>query len=144
MLPAGQVLLYRVIVIVTLHDAGQQRGLRSRLHLCVVDADRPVHRPDVQHERQHGAPPPIAVGDSVTLNAASPGSSTFIDVLGNDSGTFSTYPVSSGSHPTKGTVSASSTGIVTYTANSGASGTDYFTYYLSDVTGRPPRQPLSP
>ena len=56
-------------------------------------------------------------------------------MLGNDSGTFSTYPVIIGVNPTKGTVTASSTGIVTYTANSGV-GTDYFTYFLSDVTGR--------
>ncbi len=132
--PAGQVMLYRVIVIVTF-TAGNNADCAAGCTYVTSTLIDPSTDPTF-NTNDSTIPPPMAVGDSASLNAANPGNSTFIDVLGNDSGTFSTYPVIIGVTPTRGTVSASSTGIVTYTANNGASGTDYFTYYLSDVTGR--------
>ena len=76
----------------------------------------------------------MAVGDSVVFDAANPGAVVAMNVLGNDSGTFGTYPVVIAIPPSKGSVTVSGTGIVTYTANNGASGTDYFTYYLRDAS----------
>ena len=51
---------------------GEQRGLRRRVHVRHVDADRPLLGPDVQHERQDGASASVAVGDSVTSTPRAP------------------------------------------------------------------------
>ncbi len=131
--PAGQVALYRVIVVVSFEtpDGGCASGC-TYVSSTLIDPslDPTFNTNDVT------IPPPVAVGDSTSFNAANPGVTTVINVLGNDSGTFGTYPVVIAIPPSLGTVTASGTGIVTYAANNGVSGTDYFTYYLKDATGR--------
>ena len=88
--PAGKVLLYRVIVIVTF-TAGNNADCAAGCTYVTSTLIDPSTDPTF-NTNDSTVPPPQAVGDSVALNAASPGNSTFIDVLGNDSGTFSTYP----------------------------------------------------
>ncbi len=132
--PAGEVLLYRVIVVVTFTTANDTDCAAGCTYVTSTLIDPSVD--PTFNTNDVTIPPPVAVGDSATINAANPGVATTIDVLSNDSGTFSTYPVVISLPPSRGTVTASSTGIVTYTPTNGASGTDYFTYYLRDVTGR--------
>ncbi len=131
--PAGQVLLYRVIVVVSFKtaDGGCVAGCTYVTSTLIDPSTDPTF-----NTNDVVVPPPVAIGDYVVLNAANPGTSTIINVLGNDSGTLGTYPVVIAIPPGKGSVTASGTGIVTYTADNGASGTDYFTYYLRDASGR--------
>ncbi len=130
--PAGQVLLYRVIIVVSFKtpDGGCASGCTYVTSTLIDPSADPTF-----NTNDASIPPPVAVGDSVTIDAASPGAVLGINVLSNDSGTFTTYPVVIAIPPGKGSVTVGGTGVVTYTANSGASGTDYFTYYLRDVAG---------
>ncbi len=130
--PAGQVALYRVIIVVSFKtpDGGCVGGCTYVTSTLIDPSVDPTF-----NTNNVSIPPPVAVGDSVNIDAASPGAVVGINVLNNDSGTFTTYPVVIAIPPGKGSVTVGGTGVVTYTANSGASGTDYFTYYLRDVAG---------
>ena len=135
-LPPGQVLLYRVIVVVTFTTANDTDCAAGCTYVTSTLIDPST---DPTFNTNDATVPPAGGGGRLRHAQRSQprGDSTIIDVLGNDSGTFSTYPVViSRSAQPRGRSAASSTGIVTYTATNGASGTDYFTYYLRDVTGR--------
>jgi large repetitive protein len=131
-LPAGKVALYRVIVAVTFTTPGDScsSGCTYVASTLIDPSSDPTF-----NTNETLLPPPIALSDSVTLDASAAGTAANVPVLGNDSGTFGSYPVVLGVAPTKGVVTITSTGIVTYTSNPGASGTDFFTYYLKDATG---------
>ncbi|MGH9458687.1 MAG: Ig-like domain-containing protein, partial [Thermoanaerobaculia bacterium] len=76
--------------------------------------------------------PPVAVADSATADS---GASVSINVLANDfDADSSTLTLSSNTTPSNGAVSCSSTGVCTYTSNAGFSGTDSFTYTVTDGT----------
>ncbi len=132
-LPVGKVALYRVIVAVTFTTPGDPSCSAGCTYVASTLID-PSSDPTF-NTNETLLPPPIALSDSVFLTASAAGTAANVPVLGNDSGTFGTYPVVLGVTPSKGTVSITSTGIVTYTSNPGVSGTDFFTYYLKDATG---------
>jgi LPXTG-motif cell wall-anchored protein len=94
--------------------------------------DPPVTTPD-------DGPAPVAVPDSGTLTAGAghdlvvrPGKG----VLSNDSGTG--LAVALDGAPLHGTVELAADGSFTYTPDAGFSGTDTFTYTLTDASGRTP------
>jgi Bacterial Ig domain len=77
--------------------------------------------------------PPDAVADSATVTA---GSSVAIDVLANDSDADgNTVTVSSAGAPAHGTVQVNASGTITYRPVSGYTGSDSFTYSISDGRG---------
>ncbi|BAV05896.1 gliding motility-associated C-terminal domain-containing protein [Filimonas lacunae] len=85
-----------------------------------------------------GAPnaKPVAVADNATTTT---GSAVIIDVTANDTdsdGTVNKGSVNVVSLPANGSVSVNAaTGVVTYTPNSGFTGTDSFTYTVEDNSG---------
>lgn len=75
--------------------------------------------------------PPSAVDDSATTDA---GQSVDIDVLANDKGYGQPLTITSATAPGHGTATVSN-GRITYAPASGFSGTDTFTYTISDAGG---------
>lgn len=130
--PAGSVALYRVIIAVTFTTPGDDTCSAGCTYVASTLID-PSSDPTF-NTNESLLPPPIALSDSVTLDASAGGTAANVPVLGNDSGTFGSYPVVLAVAPSKGSVTITSTGIVTYTSNAGVSGTDFFTYYLKDAT----------
>ena len=77
-------------------------------------------------------PPPTAVADDATTNANTP---VLVPVLGNDTGTQLT--VRTVSTPTNGTARINTDRTVTYTPKTGYTGSDAFTYLISDGFEQP-------
>jgi hypothetical protein len=77
---------------------------------------------------------PDAVSDQATVTS---GESVVIDVLANDTDPDGDpLSLDSFDQPANGSVTQNTDGTLTYTANSGFSGSDSFTYTISDGTGR--------
>ncbi|RDD62279.1 Ig-like domain-containing protein [Ferruginivarius sediminum] len=77
---------------------------------------------------------PDAVSDQATVTA---GESVTVDVLANDTDPDGDpLSLDSFEQPANGSVTQNADGTLTYTANSGFSGSDSFTYTISDDTGR--------
>ena len=77
-------------------------------------------------------PPPTAVADEATTNANTP---VLVPVLGNDTG--SELTVRTVSTPTNGTARINTDRTVTYTPKTGYTGSDAFTYLISDGFEQP-------
>jgi len=98
----------------------------------VINAGDPLPVVTVQYE---GNDAPIATDDDATTDEDT---SVSIDVLANDSddGTLDPASVTVGSGPSNGSASVDgSTGAVTYTPDSGFTGSDSFTYTVADTEG---------
>jgi type II secretory pathway pseudopilin PulG len=126
--PAGGPVLYRVLVEVTWTGAGCSTGTCSYTATTLIDtsADPTFNL--------RGSAAPVAVADSVCLPGGGAGT---IDIVANDTGSLGQGPVTIVNPPQKGTLAASITsGVGGYTPGNGASGTDSFTYHVSDVNGQ--------
>jgi type II secretory pathway pseudopilin PulG len=125
--PAGAPTLYRVLADVTWSGVGCDAATCDYTASTLLDTSS-----DPQFNVR-GAAAPVAAADTVCLPSGGPGT---IDIIANDTGSLGPSPVTVVAQPTKGTLASTiASGVGGYTPNSGASGTDSFTYYVSDVNG---------
>ncbi len=125
--PGGTTTMYRIVARVTWTGTGCDAGTCAYSTSTLVDSS-----PDPVFNVR-GASAPVAAADTVCLAGGSPGT---INVLSNDTGALGPRPVTVVSAPSKGTLSSTiSTGIGGYTPQTGATGTDTFSYYDTDVNG---------
>jgi prepilin-type N-terminal cleavage/methylation domain-containing protein len=125
--PGGATTMYRVVTRVTWTGTGCDTGPCTYSTSTLVDSS-----PDPVFNVR-GAAAPVATADTVCLAGGGPGT---LDVLSNDTGALGKNPVTVVAAPTKGTLGSTiSTGIGGYTPQTGATGTDTFTYYDTDVNG---------
>jgi prepilin-type N-terminal cleavage/methylation domain-containing protein len=126
--PGGGPVLHRVLVEVDWDGTGCSAGMCSYTASTLIDTSAdPTYN-------VRGAAAPVAVADSICLPGGGAGT---IDVVGNDTGSLGQNPVTIVAPPHKGGLAPSITsGVGGYTRSSGASGTDSFTYYLTDVNGQ--------
>ncbi|MGZ4612018.1 MAG: Ig-like domain-containing protein [Kineosporiaceae bacterium] len=125
--PGGTSTMYRIVARATWSGSGCSTALCEYSASTLVDASAdPVFN-------VRGAAGPAAVGDTVCLASGGPGT---INIIANDTGSLGSSPVTIVTAPHKGTLGWSITsGIGAYTPQSGATGTDTFTYYDTDVNG---------
>jgi prepilin-type N-terminal cleavage/methylation domain-containing protein len=125
--PGGSPTLYRIVARVTWSGSGCSTAPCEYSASTLVDPSTdPVFN-------VRGAAAPVAVTDTVCLPSGGPGT---INVISNDTGSLGSSPVTIVSQPQKGALGSSITsGIGSYTPQSGATGNDTFTYYLTDVNG---------
>ena len=125
--PGGTTTMYRIVARVTWSGSGCDTTL------CEYSASTLVDKSTDPVFNVRGAAAPVAVADTVCLASGGPGT---INIVANDSGSLGSSPVTVVTPPAKGTLGWSiSTGIGAYTPQSGATGTDTFTYYDTDVNG---------
>ncbi len=125
--PAGGPLMYRVLVRVSWTGSGCASG-------CTYAASTLVDTNADPTFNVRGTAGPVAGADAVCLAGGAAGT---INLLANDTGSLGSAPVTVVTPPQKGTLAASITsGVGGYTPSSGASGTDTFSYYLTDVNGQ--------
>lgn len=119
--------VYRVVVRVT------WSGVGCTAQTCAYTASTLLDGSPDPVFNVRSAAAPVAAPDAVCLPSGGPGT---IDVVANDSGSLGRTPVTIVSPPARGTLSpAIGSGIGGYTPNGGATGTDTFTYQLTDVNG---------
>jgi type II secretory pathway pseudopilin PulG len=125
--PGGSPTLYRIVVRITWSGTGCSTAVCEYSASTLVDPSTdPVFN-------EGGATGPVAVADTVCLASGGPGT---INILSNDTGSLGATPVTIINAPQKGTLGSSiSSGIGSYTPNTGATGNDTFTYYDTDVNG---------
>jgi prepilin-type N-terminal cleavage/methylation domain-containing protein len=124
--PANAATLYRVLSLVTWSGIGCSGTCQYSASTLLDPSADPLFN-------VRGATAPVAVPDTICLAGGAPGT---IDIVANDTGSLGPSPVTVVSAPSKGTLAASiSSGVGGYRPNAGATGTDTFTYYLSDVNG---------
>jgi prepilin-type N-terminal cleavage/methylation domain-containing protein len=125
--PAGGPVMYRVLVDVDWTGVRCENG-------CTYAASTLLDTNADPTFNVRGTAAPVAGADAVCLPSGGPGT---INILANDTGSLGTAPVTVVTPPLKGTLAASVTsGVGGYTPSAGASGTDTFTYYLTDVNGQ--------
>jgi hypothetical protein len=125
--PAGGTTMYRIVARVTWSGIGCATGPCAYSTATLVDGS-----PDPVFNVR-GAAAPVAGPDTVCLAGGGAGT---INIVSNDTGALGTAPVTIVNPPHKGTLGATiSSGISGYTPQGGASGTDTFTYYDTDVNG---------
>jgi type II secretory pathway pseudopilin PulG len=125
--PGGGPTMYRVLVQVDWTGSGCTSGACSYSASTLIDTSAdPTFN-------VRGSAAPVAVADTVCL----PGGAGTINIVANDTGSLGSSPVTIVSPPSKGTLASSiRSGVGGYSPSSGASGTDSFTYYLTDVNGQ--------
>jgi prepilin-type N-terminal cleavage/methylation domain-containing protein len=125
--PGGGPTLYRVLVEVDWTGSGCLSGACSYTASTLIDTSAdPTFN-------VRGSTAPVAVADTVCL----PGGAGTINIVANDTGSLGSSPVTLVTPPQKGTLAASITsGVGGYSPSAGASGTDSFTYYVTDVNGQ--------
>jgi prepilin-type N-terminal cleavage/methylation domain-containing protein len=125
--PAGTTTMYRVVTRVTWSGTGCDTGTCAYSTSTLVESS-----PDPVFNNR-GAAAPVATADSVCLASGGPGT---LNLVSNDTGALGRNPVTIVAAPTKGTLGPTiSTGIGSYRPNAGATGTDTFTYYDTDING---------
>jgi prepilin-type N-terminal cleavage/methylation domain-containing protein len=126
--PGGGTRMYRILVEVDWAGAGCTPGACSYTASTLIDTSAdPTFN-------VRGSTAPVAVADTVCLPGGGPGT---IDIVANDTGSLGSSPVTIVSPPSKGTLASSITsGVGGYSPSGGASGTDSFTYYVTDVNGQ--------
>jgi hypothetical protein len=125
--PGGTVTMYRIVARVT------WSGTDCDTAPCVYSASTLVESSPDPVFNIRGVAGPVATADSVCLASGGPGT---LNLISNDTGALGRNPVTIVAAPAKGTLgSAISTGIGSYRPNAGATGTDSFTYYDTDVNG---------
>jgi prepilin-type N-terminal cleavage/methylation domain-containing protein len=125
--PAGTTTMYRVVTRVTWSGTGCDTSTCTYSTSTLFESS-----PDPVFNIR-GAAAPVATADSVCLASGGPGT---LNLVSNDTGALGPNPVTIVAAPTKGTLGSTiSTGIGGYKPNSGATGTDTFTYYDTDVNG---------
>lgn len=125
--PAGAPVLYRVLALVTWSGTGCSSPT------CQYSASTLLGASSDPLFNVRGASAPVALPDTFCLAGGAAGT---INVIANDTGSLGPTPVTIVQAPSKGTLASSiSSGVGGYTPNAGASGTDTFRYYLSDVNG---------
>ena len=126
--PGGGPKMYRVLVEVDWSGAGCTSGSCSYTASTLMDTSAdPTYN-------VRGTTAPVAVADVVCLPGGGPGT---IDIVANDTGSLGSSPVTIATPPAKGALAPSITsGVGGYTPNAGATGTDSFTYYVTDVNGQ--------
>jgi prepilin-type N-terminal cleavage/methylation domain-containing protein len=125
--PAGGPTMYRVLVQVDWTGAGCRPGTCSYTASTLIDTSAdPTFN-------VRGSAAPVAVADTVCLPSGGAGT---INIVANDTGSLGSSSVTIVSSPHKGTLASSiASGVGGYTPSAGASGTDSFTYYVTDVNG---------
>lgn len=125
--PGGGPTMYRVLVEVDWTGSGCLSGACSYSASTLLDTSAdPTFN-------VRGSAAPAAVADAVCLPGGGPGT---INIVANDTGSLASSPVTIVTPPAKGTLASSITsGVGGYTPSGGASGTDSFTYYVTDVNG---------
>jgi type II secretory pathway pseudopilin PulG len=122
--PGGGPLMYRVLVQVTWSGVGCTTGCSYAASTLLDTSADPT-------SNVRGLAAPVAVADAACLVGAGT-----INVLANDTGSLGSTPVTVVSPPSKGTLAASiGSGVGGYTPSPGATGTDTFTYTVTDVNG---------
>jgi type II secretory pathway pseudopilin PulG len=126
--PGGGPTMYRVLVQVDWTGSGCTSGACSYSASTLIDTSAdPTFN-------VRGSAAPVAVADTVCLPGGGAGT---INIVANDTGSLGSSPVTIVSPPSKGTLASSiRSGVGGYSPSSGASGTDSFTYYLTDVNGQ--------
>jgi prepilin-type N-terminal cleavage/methylation domain-containing protein len=125
--PSGTATMYRIVTRVTWTGTGCDFGP------CVYSTSTLVEASPDPVFNVRGANAPVATPDSVCLASGGPGT---MNLISNDTGALGRNPVTIVANPAKGTLGSTiSTGIGSYTPGSGATGTDTFTYYDTDVNG---------
>lgn len=125
--PGGSPTVYRIVARVTWSGSG------CRIALCEYSASTLVDPSADPVFNIRGATGPTATADTVCLPSGGAGT---INIVSNDSGSLGPASVSIVTSPTKGTLGSSiSSGIGSFTPNTGATGNDTFRYYLTDVNG---------
>ena len=126
--PAGGPAMYRVLVKVDWTGSGCSATTCSYTASTLIDTSAdPTYN-------VRGSSAPVAVADAVCLPSGGAGT---INIVANDTGSLGSSPVTIVSAPHKGTLASSITsGVGGYTPSGGASGTDSFTYYVTDVNGQ--------
>ncbi len=124
--PANSATLYRVLSLVSWSGIGCSGTCQYSASTLLDPSADPLFN-------VRGATAPVAVADVICLAGGAAGT---IDIVANDTGSLGPSPVTIVSAPSKGTLAAAITsGVGGYTPNAGATGTDTFRYYLSDVNG---------
>jgi hypothetical protein len=124
--PAGSARLYRVLSLVTWTGIGCSGTCQYSASTLLDPSADPLFN-------VRGASAPVAVADTICLAGGAAGT---IDIVANDTGSLGPSPVTVVGQPTKGTLAAAiSSGVGGYKPNAGATGTDTFSYYVSDVNG---------
>ncbi len=127
--PAGGPVMYRVLVRVGWTGSGCTTTTD-----CTYAASTLVDTNADPTFNVRGTAGPVAGADAVCLAGGAAGT---INLLANDTGSLGNAPVTVVTPPQKGTLAASITsGVGGYTPTGGASGTDTFSYYLTDVNGQ--------
>jgi len=125
--PGGTSTLYRIVARVTWSGPGCETAPCAYSTSTLVDSS-----PDPVFNNRSAAAP-VAIADSVCLAGGGAGT---MNLISNDTGALGRNPVTIVAGPTKGTLGSTiSTGIGSYTPNTGATGTDTFTYYDTDING---------
>jgi hypothetical protein len=125
--PGGTTTMYRIVAHVTWRGTGCGTGT------CVYSTSTLVESSPDPVFNVRGAAAPVATADSVCLASGGPGT---LNLVSNDTGALGRNPVTIVAGPTKGTLGSTiPTGIGSYRPNTGATGTDTFTYYDTDVNG---------
>ena len=125
--PAGGPVMYRVLVSVAWSGGGCVNGCSYAASTLIDTNADPTFN-------VRGTAGPVATADTVCLPGGGPGT---INILGNDTGSLGSSPVTVVTPPQHGSLAASiSSGVGGYTPSAGASGTDTFTYYVTDVNGQ--------
>jgi len=126
--PSGGPGMYRVLVRVDWTGSGCTSGTCSYSASTLIDTSAdPTFN-------VRGSAAPVAAADTVCLPGGGAGT---INIVANDTGSLGSSPVTIVSPPSKGTLASSITsGVGGYTPSGGASGTDSFTYYVTDVNGQ--------
>jgi prepilin-type N-terminal cleavage/methylation domain-containing protein len=125
--PGGGPTLYRVLAQVDWTGVGCAPS-------CTYSASTLIDPSSDPTFNVRGSAAPVAVADAVCLPSGSAGT---IDIVANDTGSLGSTPVTIVSPPGKGTLASSITsGVGGYRPNAGATGTDTFTYTVTDVNGQ--------
>ncbi len=118
--------LYRVIVAVTWTGSGCGAGCQYAAATLLDPSADPVYN-------VRGASAPVAAPDALCFPA---NTSAAFSLVANDSGVLGRTPVTVVTAPSHGTLSATvATGVSAYTPAAGYTGTDSFSYRLTDVNG---------
>jgi prepilin-type N-terminal cleavage/methylation domain-containing protein len=124
---SGTATLYRIVARVTWSGTGCDTGP------CVYSTSTLVDSAPDPVFNNRAAAAPVTTADSVCLAGGGAGT---VNLISNDTGALGRNPVTIVAAPAKGTLGPTiSTGIGSYTPNSGATGADTFTYYDTDVNG---------